>query len=187
MAIVNSTELVTYSDVLWQLALEPDTPLDNPRPADIQRALERVVDQRLIMQEASKLPTITVTDAEVDDELKDLIRRFPSSEEFYARARRAGLNGEQVREIVRQRVQIINYLNFRFRSFTVVTDKEIADYYRDVWSPRFRRQQPGVIVPPLADVRARVERELTNAKIESDINSFLEDARARADIVTFDQ
>ena len=30
--------LITYSDLLWQLALQPDTPLDNPTSADLNRA-----------------------------------------------------------------------------------------------------------------------------------------------------
>ncbi len=34
VATVNAgvkTDLITYSDLLWQLALQPDTPIDNPR------------------------------------------------------------------------------------------------------------------------------------------------------------
>src|SRR5258707_15118649 len=32
------TCLITYSDLLWQLALQPATPLDNPTSADLNRA-----------------------------------------------------------------------------------------------------------------------------------------------------
>jgi len=50
--------LITYSDLLWQLALQPNTPLDNPSSADLNRALHLLIDQRLILQEAEKLPSI---------------------------------------------------------------------------------------------------------------------------------
>src|SRR5688500_5622441 len=50
--------LITYSDLLWQLALQPDTPLANPTSKDLNHALSLLVDQRLILQEAEKLPSI---------------------------------------------------------------------------------------------------------------------------------
>src|SRR5689334_1699111 len=58
VAIVNgnSNGLITYSDLLWQLALQPGVPLDNPRQEDLRRVLDVVIDQRLVLQEASKLP-----------------------------------------------------------------------------------------------------------------------------------
>src|SRR6476620_6749461 len=43
--------LITYSDLLWQLALQPTTVLANPSSDDLNRALSLVIDQRLILQE----------------------------------------------------------------------------------------------------------------------------------------
>ena len=185
VAVINGRELVTQSDLLWQLALEPDTPLDNPRQEDLDRALELVVDQRLFSQEAEKLPTIAPSEKEVADELKALISRFRSGEEFYARLARVGLgeDSDQLRELVRQRVAINKYVEFRFRAFTVVTPQEVADFYRDVWAPQRRRRAPGSVVPKLDDVRGAVEEELRERKVESDADQFLEEARAGAQIV----
>lgn len=185
VAVVNGRELITYSDLLWQLALQPDTPLDQPRPEDLQRALQILIDQRLIAQEAENLPAITPRREEIERALKDLYSRFPSSADFYRRLNRVGLgeNSEQLREIIRQRVSIENYLDFRFRSFTVVTPQEVADYYRDVYVPRLRRQAPGRIVPKVEEATPEIEKELTASKIESDVDEFLEDARERAEIV----
>lgn len=187
VATINSRELITYTDLLWQLALQPDTPLDQPRSEDLQRVLTLLIDQRLISQEAGKLPTITPSDADVDKATNDLIKRFPSQAAFYERIARVGLTAEQLREIVRQRVEIENYLNFRFRSFTVISQTEIADYYRDVYVPRHRRLSPGRIVPTLEQATAEIEQTLTESKIESDTDAFLEDARTRADIVILSQ
>ena len=187
------TDLITYSDLVWQLALQPDTPLAAPTSDALNRALQLVINQRLILQEAEKLPTIAPTDKEVNDELNLLIKQFPSSAEFYQRAQGVGLSLEQLQEIVRQRVEINKYLDFRFRSFTVVSPKEVEDYYRDVWSPRWRRQRAGSLVPKLAEtitlggssktVREHVEAELTESKIESNTDEFLDNAKDRAEIV----
>lgn len=183
VATINNRELITYTDLLWQLALQPDTPIDSPRAEDLQRVLNLLLDQRLISQEAGKLPTITPSDADVEKATGELVKRFPSQAAFYERLARVGLTGEGLREIVRQRVEIENYLNFRFRSFTIISTQEIADYYRDVFVPRHRRVSPGRIVPTLEQATPEIERTLTESKIESDTDAFLEDARSRADIV----
>jgi hypothetical protein len=187
VATINNRELITYTDLLWQLALQPDTPLDQPRSEDLQRVLNLLIDQRLISQEAGKLPTITPSDADVDKALNELVKRFPSQSAFYERTARVGLTGEGLREIVRQRVEIENYLNFRFRSFTIISAQEIAAYYRDVYVPRHRRLSPGRIVPTLEQATPEIERTLTEDKIESDTDAFLEDARTRAEIVILNQ
>ena len=183
VASVNGRELITYTDLLWQLALEPDTPLEQPRSEDLQRALNLLIDQRLIAEEAGKLPAIAAKDEDVERATNDLVKRFPSREGFRERLQRVGLTPEQLREIVRQRVEIENYLNFRFRSFVVISPKEISDYYRDVYVPRWRKASPGRIVPTLEQASKQIEQTLTEAKIESDTDAFLEDARARAEIV----
>src|SRR5688572_16313605 len=68
VATVNAgvkTDLITYSDLMWQLALQPNTPLDNPTSADLNSAMRLLIDQRLILQEAEKLPTIVPTPVEI--------------------------------------------------------------------------------------------------------------------------
>jgi hypothetical protein len=65
----------------------------------------------------------------------------------------------------------------------VVTQKEIADYYKDVYVPRFRTRYPGRLVPTLEEARAELETVLSEAKIESDTDAFLDTARERAEII----
>ena len=186
VATVNAgvrTDLITYSDLMWQLALQPNTQLDNPTSPDLNRALRLLIDQRLILQEAEKIPTIVPTQKEITDARDELARVFPSPLEFQQRLQRVGLTTEKLNEIVEQRLKIEKYLDFRFRNFVVISQKEIADYHRDIYVPRFRSQNPGRIVPTLEQVRAEIERTLTEAKIESEIDAFLGTARERAEIV----
>jgi hypothetical protein len=178
-----STCLITYSDLLWQLALQPDTPLSNPSSADLNRALNLVIDQRLILQEAEKLPSIAPTAAEVTAARNELVKAFASPADFQQRIQLVGLTAERLDGILEQRVRIEKYLDFRFRNFVVITDKEISDYYRDVYAPRLRARAPGQIVPTLEEARAAIERTLTEGKIETDTNAFLDTARERADVV----
>ena len=184
VATVNAgvkTELITYSDLLWQLSLQPDTPLDNPNSADLNRALRLLIDQHLILQEAEKLPTIAPTQKEINDARDELARHFASVSDFQQRLQRVGLTSEKLDEILDQRLKMEKYLDFRFRGFVVVSPTEIADYYRDVFAPRIRAR--GRVVPTLEEARAQIEKTLIEAKIESETDAFLDTARDRAEIV----
>ena len=186
VATVNAgvrTDLITYSDLLWQLALQPNTLLDNPSSAELNRALRLLIDQRLILQEAEKLPTIVPTQKEVSDARDELARNFPSQVDFQQRLQRVGLTSEKLNEIVEQRLKMEKYLDFRFRNFVVISQKEIADYYREVFVPRYQARFPGRIVPSLEQSREEIEKTLMEAKIESDTDAFLDTARERAEIV----
>ena len=187
VAVVNGAELITYSDLLWQIALQPGAPLDNPRREDLRRALDLLIDQRLVMQEAEKLPHVHATEQEMTEAEADLVKRFPSLEEFQGRLERVGLTRAQLREIIHERIDMKKYLDFRFRSFTVVTPQEVETYYRDVYVPRLRRQSPGRIVPELKAVYDAIQSELIESKIETDTDNFLEAARASAQITVLDE
>lgn len=184
VATVNAgvrADLITYSDLVWQLALQPNTPLVSPNSEDLNRALRLVIDQRLILQEAEKLPTIAPTVEEVKAARDELSRAFPSAAEFQQRLMLVGLTSTKLDEILEQRVRIEKYLNFRFRNFVLITQKEITDYYNDVYAPRVRAR--GQIVPTVDEARTEIERILTEAKIESDTDAFLDSARESAEIV----
>jgi len=186
VATVNAgvkTDLITYSDLLWQLALQPTSQLDNPSSADLNRALRLLIDQRLILQEAEKIPTIVPTIKEINDARDELARNFPSPLEFQQRLQRVGLTSEKLDEIIEQRLKMEKYLDFRFRNFVVISQKEIADYYREVYVPRFQTRFPGRIVPSQEQSRAEIEKTLMEAKIGSDMDAFLDTARERAEIV----
>src|SRR4030095_11420487 len=124
VATVNAgvrTDLITYSDLVWQLALQPNTPLVSPNSQDLNRALRLIIDQRLILQEAEKLPTIAPTAEEVKTARDDLSKSFPSAAEFQQRLMLVGLTSEKLDEILEQRIRIEKYLDFRFRNFVLIS------------------------------------------------------------------
>jgi hypothetical protein len=177
------TDLITYSDLVWQLALQPNTVLAQPTSEALNGALRLVEDQRLILQEAEKLPTIAPTEKEIGDTRDSLVKQFSSRAELEERMARVGLTSEKLNEILEQRVRIEKYLDFRFRSFIVVAAKDVADYYQGSWVPRFKTRSPGLIVPTLEEARPEIEKILTESKVESDIDTFLDNAHDRAEIV----
>jgi hypothetical protein len=183
---VGQPELITYSDLLWQLALQPNVAISPPSSEDLNRALQLLINQRLIALEAERLPRSEPTDAEIDAKIKDVLANFPSTAEFEKRLRIVGFDSVKDDNFVRmmaQRVKIEKYLDFRFRSFVVITPENEAAYYRDTFVPDFRRRYPGVIVPTLDEKRLEINKTLTEEKIAKDIENFLDESKRRAEIV----
>src|SRR6476619_6573783 len=50
------TELITFSDLRWQLALQPNVSLASATSVDYERALQLLIDQRLFALEAERIP-----------------------------------------------------------------------------------------------------------------------------------
>ena len=174
-------DLITYSDLVWQLTLEPGRPVaERPTSADLNHALRLLEDQLLILQEARKLPSadtkegIAARDKEVDTRRNELAQTFGGAQRLQERMARVGLTSEQLDLILRDRVMVDQYLDFRFRAFTIVTEKEIEDRYNQSYG---RLKNSGRIVPTLEEVRNRIKDELTEQKIEADIDKFVDDLR----------
>ena len=179
-------ELITYSDLLWQLALQPNVPLNPPSSDDLNRALQVIINQRLFALEAQRIPQTTPNQDEINKEIQRVLSLFPSTAEFERRLRIVGFDSvkdDNFERMMRQRVAIEKYLDFRFRSFVVITTEDIENYYRDVFTPDFRRRNPGFLLPTLDERRAQIEGILKEQKVEGEIEKFLDDEKRRAEIV----
>src|SRR3954452_21102300 len=106
------TELITYSDLLWQLALQPNAPLDAPRKEDLQQALQTLINQRLFALEAQRLPRQAPTDKEVADKIQETLGHFASTAAFEQRLRRVGFESvkdDNFERLMLQRLDIEKY------------------------------------------------------------------------------
>lgn len=180
------TELITYSDLKWQLALQPDVQISPPSSEDLNRALRLLIDQRLFALEAERLPRDPATKAEIAAKIGELVSYFRTAADFERRLNLVGfksVSDPNFEEIVAQRIAIDKYLAFRFRSFIVVTADDEAQYYRNVYAPEFRRRSPGVIVPSLETRRAEIVEAVTEQRVAQQIETFLDEAKRRAAIV----
>jgi hypothetical protein len=179
------SELITYSDLMWQLALQPGTPIDPPRSEDLNQALQILINQRLFALEAERLPRVAPTDAEIEQKITETLSYFPSPAAFEARLKLVGFDSvqdEAFQHIIAQRVAIDKYVDFRFGSFIVITPEDEANYYRNVFVPEFRRNSPGSNMPTLDEERNNINQILTRNKTAAGIEAFIDEAKRRATI-----
>ncbi|MGZ8843544.1 MAG: hypothetical protein ACXW18_07765 [Pyrinomonadaceae bacterium] len=174
-------DLITYSDIIWQLALEPKrTFSERPSSQELNQGLKTLEDQLLILQEARKLPLAQTSEArnefekQVSDLRNELAQLFGSRARLEERMSRVGLTSEHLDAILRDRVTIERYLDFRFRAFVLVSAKEISDRYEQIYRPL---RNSGKLVPTLEQARDTVEHTLVNEKIADEIGKFVDNLR----------
>jgi hypothetical protein len=189
IALVND-EIITRSDLLWSLAMDPQA----PNPAEgvssdlLRQKLDVMIDQRLIAQEARRVPTAEITAEDINQRREALVKNFRSEQVFLQRTGAVGLTSARVDELVREMILIERFVDFRFRSFVLVTEPEVQRYYDETLAPRIRER--GQVVPALDDklpgenltLRARITEIIRQQKINQEIDRFLNATRQRADI-----
>lgn len=180
------TELITYSDLRWQLALQPNVQLSPASSEDLNVALQLLINQRIFALEAERLPRASPTDKEIESEIRRILTQFPSTAEFERRLRIVGFESvkdDNLERLIAQRISIEKYLDFRFRSFIVNTPEDEAKYYNNTFVPDFRRRFPGLLMPTMDEKRAEIDDLLTEAKVVLNIEAFLDDAKRRVEVV----
>jgi hypothetical protein len=183
---LGTPQLITYSDLLWELALQRNASLRSPSSEDLNRALQLLIDQRLFALEAERVPRAAPTQAEIDDKINRVLAEFPSPAEFESRLRLVGFDSikdDNFQLLMRRRVAIEKYLDFRFRSFAIITSEDEAKYYRNIYVPAFRKKNPGLLMPTLEEKRKEIRDFLIEEKVASDIEKFLDDSKRRVEII----
>jgi hypothetical protein len=98
-----------------------------------------------------------------------------------------GLTQQKIDELIRQRIVIDRFVEFRFRSFVLITEQDIKRFYDEVLAPAIRNR--GAVPPSLDEVqdgksvREGISATLKQRKINDEVERWLSQARQRADIV----
>ncbi len=185
VATVNG-EVVTQSDLVWLLALDPDIPeakLKQPDEADLRRLLPVKIDLVLLDQEARRLPDVSIDGEEIRRVERQIVARFSSEMLFRRRIESVGITPDILDRLAREQIEVEKYSDFRFRSFIIITEEEVLNYYRDVVRAEAAKRGTVISETPSADDRKTIETIIFNDRVIKEREKFLDAARQRADIV----
>jgi hypothetical protein len=182
LTLVND-DIITRIDLLWSIAIDPKAPSPvGPVGSDLLRQkLDVMIDERLVSQEAARIPATDITQEEIDRKRTELIAGFKSEAEFRQRVGSVGLTPQKIDELLRQRILIDRFVDFRFRSFVLATDQEIQRYYEEQLVSEVRKK--GQVPPPIDQVRDKITEILKQQKIDTELDRWLSAARQRAEVV----
>ncbi|MGB8259236.1 MAG: peptidylprolyl isomerase [Terracidiphilus sp.] len=193
VAVVNN-QAILWSDVDLELRLAVLDPAQTglgvltPR-----RALEQLIERALIQQQirSQEAQADEPAQAELDQRLSELRRELPACvhancatpEGWRAFLAAHGLTPERVERRLRDRSQILRFIEQRFRQGIQIAPQEIETFYLRTLLPQYA---PGETIPPLAEVSQRIEEVLLEREVNVLFDDWLNNLRKQGDVEILD-
>jgi Zn-dependent M16 (insulinase) family peptidase len=153
--------------------------VDGKSEAD-QEALDRLIDQWIVRNEAKAALFSQPKDEDVKRSLERLKRSFSTAEEFEERQRQSGLTDEDLERMLRSQLYLSNYLDSRFRASIQIDEQAIDDFYKTRIVPR--AESRGQTPPTLDAARGFIQEALVQRAINEQSERWLKESRSRVRI-----
>ena len=189
VAVVNN-QAILQSDLDEEMrlsVLEPDLPGRGPETAE--SALRRLISRALIRQQIREedAQTAEPTSKQVNERIDDLRHQLPACVRAHC-ATTAGwqaflaahqLTESAVRNYLRNRLEILNFIEMRFRQGIHISQQEISDYYQDTLLPQYLVGEP---TPPLKQIAPRISEVLLQQKVNQLFSGWLDNLRQEGEV-----
>jgi hypothetical protein len=121
---------------------------------------------------------------EVRRELPACVRQNCATEEGWKKfLREHGLTAEQVENSMRRRIQILRFIEVRFKQGIRIDPKEIESYYKETLLPQYAA---GETPPPREQVSPRIEEILLQQQVNVLFDGWLTNLRKQGDVEVLD-
>jgi hypothetical protein len=158
-----------------------------------QRALEQLISRALIQQQIRQedAQAIEPTQAEIDARLSEIRKDVPACVRLNCLSD-AGwkvfltahqLTPERVRAYLRFRIQILRFIEERFRQGIRIAPEEIESYYKATLLPQYA---PGETAPILEEVSPRIQEILLQRQVNALFDGWLTNLRKQGDVEVLD-
>jgi hypothetical protein len=94
-----------------------------------------------------------------------------------------GLTAAQVEAYLALRLEMIRFIEIRFRQGIRISQQDIEAYYHTKLVPMYA---PGTRVPPLSDVAPRIEEILLEQQVNVLFDTWLDNLRKQGDVEVLD-
>ena len=158
-----------------------------------QHALEQLISRALIEQQIREqdMQSIAPSQDEVDARLDEIRRQLPACVRQNC-ATNAGwtaflaahaLTPERVESYLRYRLEILSFIEQRFRQGIQISPQQIESYYHDILLPQYA---PGETIPPLDQVAPRIQEILLEKQVNVLFDAWLTNLREQGDVEVID-
>jgi peptidyl-prolyl cis-trans isomerase SurA len=193
VAVVNDRPILA-SDVTEEMRLAVLEPNGRQRAIETpEQALQRLISRTLIRQQIreedaqSTLPTKEEVEARLSEIRKQMpvcVREDCATEAGWkAFLENHGLTQERVDAYLRNRLQILRFIELRFRQGIQIPDKEVDAYYRNTLLPQY---PAGQTAPLLAEVAPRIQEILLQQKVNALFSDWLDNLRQQGEVEILD-
>lgn len=180
VAVING-DVILASDVRIEQHFAPFEPYSVPggefTPLE---AMRHIVNRTLILQQMNEQRmTSPPSDADVQKQLDELRKQIPACARYHCESDAGwhaflaaqGFTVEQLQARWKQRMQILQFIQMRFRSGIRISKPEIEDYYNKTLVPQYR--QRNVQPPPLSKISNRIDEVLLQQRVNLLLSDWL--------------
>lgn len=181
IAVVNG-HLLTWSDLDEQMrfeALENGRALKDLSEAERHAAFEHLVQSRILRDQMQG--SAPATDSEVNARISELRAGWKLEKDdarWAATFARYGLSAEELRSLVKEQLEILNFMEFRVRPLVRVSREEVEDYYSQTLAPLVKAT--GQRLEPVEAVTPKIRELLAEQKMTQEMEKWLETLRAQS-------
>ncbi len=191
VAIVNN-DLVLDSDVAEEERFEQLQPIGLSGSArgafDRNRAIERLIDRALILQQAKMEPGLEVSDGELDKDVVGLRKDLGGCKEANCTSdagwnrylAQHGFTPDTFRDRWRERMEVLAFIEERFRSGARISQADIKKYYDTVMLPEYARRNAQA--PTLEVLSERIQQVLLQQQVTALLRDWLKQLRAQGSV-----
>lgn len=193
VAVVNR-HVILASDLDEEIRLSILDPNNAPQQnLTRQQALEKLISRTLIEQQIRQedMPAIEPSREAVNARLHEMRTGLPiclrqdcaSDSGWKAFLTAHALTEQRVNAYLRYRLEILSFIEQRFRQGIQISEQQIETYYHDTLAPEYG---PGVTVPPLAQVSSRIQEILLQQEVNELFDNWLTNLRQQGDVEILD-
>jgi hypothetical protein len=186
VAVVNREPILQsdWGEAMRYEALMAGRPIAELTPADAKAALDRIIDQKLLLQQMQGFRLPAPSPAEINDKLTDVRELYPAGKTdsgWRAALARYGLSEKAVNSHLSSQLQVMQFIDMRLRPEAKVTPQAVEDYYRKKLLPKLGdvADRPS---SPTPEITAQIQELLTQEKIDELLTSWLRGLREQAQI-----
>jgi hypothetical protein len=189
VAIVNGF-LILDSDVDQErrfAALLPYGEAAGPYSRD--DAIDRLINRELILQQIRLQPQQRVSTATAQQDLESLRKSLPNCKQFQCETPAGwesflatqGFTDASITDLWRQRMEVLGFIEQRFRMGMKVSPEEIAFYYHQTLLPQYAAMH--ATPAPLSAVSDRIQQVLLEQKVTKLLDDWLQNLREQGTVV----
>ena len=188
LAIVND-DVILESDVDEERRFESIQPYrGSTAEFSRERAVQRLIDRTLILQQAALEPEDAISEEDLDAQLAKLRKDIPSCAEFHCETDAGwqkyladhGFTVAEFRDRWRKRMELLRFIEVRFRNGIRISDDEIKEYYEKTMLPEYAKQK--VTPPKLETISKRIEEVLLQQQVSNLLRDWLKSLRAQGSV-----
>jgi peptidyl-prolyl cis-trans isomerase SurA len=156
-------------------------------PAVRRAAADRMVEQKLIQFELANSRYPVPGAAELTPAIEQFKKdHFPNEAAYQQALAQYGITEEDFKDLLLWQRTLLLFIEIRFEAGAAVTEPEIQDYFDKTVKPAAEAAHPGQPVD-LEDYREQIEKTLAGQRADKQMDTWLQEARKRTDIVYHDE